>query len=60
VLHDATDIVGYTSVCERRTVSVTATRHPAANGVEVERASDALRMATDGKRVAVVSVGMQA
>ena len=57
ILHDATDIVGYTPYVNAVPSSVSATRHATGNGVEVERASDALRMAAAGKRVAVVSGG---
>ena len=56
-LHEATDIVGYTPYVNAVPASVTAKRHPSGNGVEVERATDALRMAASGAKVAVVSGG---
>jgi precorrin-3B C17-methyltransferase len=57
VLHEATDIVGYTPYVLGVPASVTAKRHASDNGVEVERAAHALAMARGGAKVAVVSGG---
>ena len=57
VLHAATDIIGYFPYVEAVPKTVTAKRHGSDNGVEVERAREALQMAADGARVAIVSGG---
>ncbi len=57
VLHQATDIVGYTPYVSSVPETVTAKRHASDNGVEVERAEFALELAAGGAKVAVVSGG---
>lgn len=57
VLHAATDIVGYTPYVEAVPATVRAVRHASGNGVELDRAREALQMAASGARVAVVSGG---
>lgn len=57
ILHNATDIVGYSTYISAVPKSVTATLHASDNGVEVERAEYALTLATQGKKVAVISSG---
>lgn len=57
ILHEATDIVGYTTYVSAVPKTVTANLHASDNGVEVERAEYALTLATQGKKVAVVSSG---
>ncbi len=57
LLHEATDIVGYMPYVESVPATVTAKRHASGNGVELERAREALKMAAGGSRVAVVSGG---
>ena len=57
VLHEATDIVGYFPYVNAVAATVTAKRHASDNGVEVDRAAQALQMAAEGGRVAVVSGG---
>ena len=54
VLHEATDIVGYFPYVNAVAATVTAKRHASDNGVEVDRAAQALQMAAEGGRVAVV------
>lgn len=56
-LHTATDAVGYTPYIAALPATIAATRHASDNGVELDRARDALRMAERGARVAVVSGG---
>lgn len=57
ILHQATDIVGYTPYVTSVPEAVTAKRHASDNGVEVERAEFALELAEKGAKVAVVSGG---
>ena len=56
-LSEATDIVGYAPYVARVAERAGLARHASDNGVEVERACDALRLAAAGKRVVVVSSG---
>ncbi|MDE3059992.1 MAG: precorrin-3B C(17)-methyltransferase [Pseudomonadota bacterium] len=57
VLQEATDVVGYVPYVENLPASITAEKHASGNGVELERAAAALRLAAAGRRVAVVSGG---
>jgi precorrin-3B C17-methyltransferase len=57
ILHQATDIIGYTPYVASVPETVTAKRHASDNGVEVERAEFALELAENGAKVAVVSGG---
>ncbi|MGP3697977.1 precorrin-3B C(17)-methyltransferase [Rhodobacter sp. NSM] len=56
-LAEATDIVGYIPYVARVAPRPGLTLHPSDNRVEVERATHALEMAAEGRRVAVVSSG---
>lgn len=56
-LAEATDVVGYIPYVRRVTPRAGLTRHETDNRVEVERATHALQMASEGKRVVVVSSG---
>lgn len=56
-LAEATDIVGYIPYVERIPERPGLTLHATDNRVEIERATHALEMAADGKRVVVVSSG---
>ena len=56
-LEQATDIVGYIPYVRRIAPRPGLTLHESDNRVEVERATHALEMAADGKRVVVVSSG---
>ena len=57
-LHEATDLVGYTTYLDRVPAGITApVRHASDNRVEIERARHALEMASAGRRVVVVSGG---
>lgn len=56
-LMDATDVVGYIPYVKRIAPRAGLTLHASDNRVEVDRASHALQMAADGKRVVVVSSG---
>jgi precorrin-3B C17-methyltransferase len=56
LLAQATDIIGYGPYVERVPASA-ARRHASDNRVEIERAQQALALAADGARVAVVSGG---
>ncbi|MQY43206.1 precorrin-3B C(17)-methyltransferase [Epibacterium sp. SM1969] len=56
-LADATDVVGYIPYVKRIEPRAGLTLHASDNRVEVDRASHALQMATEGKRVVVVSSG---
>jgi len=57
LLSEATDIVGYESYVHRITSRNPAVRHLSGNRVELERAYQALNLATDGKNVALVTSG---
>ncbi|WP_296744872.1 precorrin-3B C(17)-methyltransferase [Mesorhizobium sp.] len=54
---DATDIVGYAPYVARVVPRVGLTLHPSGNRVEVERARQALWLASEGRRVVVISSG---
>ena len=56
-LDQATDIVGYIPYVERVEPREGLTLHPSDNRVEIDRSRHALEMATEGKRVVVVSSG---
>jgi precorrin-3B C17-methyltransferase len=57
-LHAATDLVGYGPYLERiPETKVGQRRHSSDNRVEIERARHALALATEGRKVAVVSGG---
>ncbi|WP_224814135.1 precorrin-3B C(17)-methyltransferase [Hasllibacter sp. MH4015] len=56
-LAEATDIVGYIPYVARVPDRAGLIKHASDNRVELDRAQDALRMASDGKRVVVVSSG---
>jgi precorrin-3B C17-methyltransferase len=53
----ATDIVGYAPYVARVRPRDSLTLHPSDNRVELQRASDALRLASEGHHVVVVSSG---
>jgi len=57
VLTQATDVVGYIPYVRRVTPREGLTLHESDNRVELERATHALDMAAEGKRVVVVSSG---
>ncbi len=56
-LDQATDIVGYIPYVERIAARPGLTLHPSDNRVEIDRSRHALEMASEGKRVVVVSSG---
>lgn len=56
-LAEATDVVGYIPYVARVAPRPGLTLHPSDNRVEMDRAAHALRMAAEGRRVAVVSSG---
>ncbi|SEO49537.1 precorrin-3 methyltransferase [Salinihabitans flavidus] len=56
-LDQATDIVGYIPYVERIAPRPDLTLHPSDNRVEIDRARHALEMASDGRRVVIVSSG---
>ncbi|WP_282159311.1 precorrin-3B C(17)-methyltransferase [Shimia thalassica] len=56
-LDQATDIVGYIPYVERVEPREGLTLHPSDNRVEIDRSRHALEMASEGKRVVVVSSG---
>lgn len=56
-LADATDAVGYIPYVERVAQNPNLTLHPSDNRVEIDRSQHALEMASEGKRVVVVSSG---
>lgn len=56
-IRDATDLVGYAPYLDRLAPQDQQRRHHSGNGEELERARDALRLAADGRHVAVVSGG---
>ncbi|EAP75710.1 precorrin-3B C(17)-methyltransferase [Roseovarius nubinhibens] len=57
VIDEATDVVGYIPYVRRIAPRPGLTLHESDNRVEVERARHALEMASEGRRVAVVSSG---
>jgi precorrin-3B C17-methyltransferase len=57
VLEEASDIVGYQPYVDRVPLRPGQARHGSDNRVEAERARHALALATEGRRVAVVSGG---
>lgn len=57
VLASATDLVGYGPYLDRVPPNPRQRRHASGNRVEADRARDALALARDGARVAVVSSG---
>jgi precorrin-3B C17-methyltransferase len=57
VIKAATDVVGYGSYVERLALRTDQRTHTTDNRVEMERARLALKLAADGRRVAVVSGG---
>ncbi|GGX49811.1 precorrin-3B C(17)-methyltransferase [Tateyamaria omphalii] len=57
VLTEATDIVGYIPYVARITERLGLTLHASENRVEIDRSRHALEMASDGRRVVVVSSG---
>lgn len=57
VLTEATDLVGYAPYLDRLPIQSAQTRHGSDNRVELKRAEHALRLAQQGRRVAVVSGG---
>lgn len=57
ILEGATDLVGYAPYLDRIPPREGQVRHASDNRVEVERAGQALDLAAEGKRVAVVSGG---
>jgi precorrin-3B C17-methyltransferase len=54
---NATDLVGYAPYLDRLPVKQGQRRHRSGNGAELERARRALRLAEDGRHVALVSGG---
>ncbi|MBO9400584.1 precorrin-3B C(17)-methyltransferase [Shimia sp. R9_3] len=56
-LAEATDAVGYIPYVERVAANPNLTLHPSDNRVEIDRSRHALEMASEGKRVVVVSSG---
>jgi precorrin-3B C17-methyltransferase len=56
-LQAATDIVGYAPYVTRVPPRAGLTLHPSDNRVELQRAADALRLASEGRHVVVVSSG---
>lgn len=56
-LAEATDLIGYTPYVARVAAREGLTRHGSDNREELDRAGLALRLATEGKRVVVVSSG---
>ncbi|WP_026607715.1 precorrin-3B C(17)-methyltransferase [Methylocapsa acidiphila] len=57
VLAEATDLIGYAPYLDRLPPRPGQTRHASDNRVELERARHALRLAEEGRRVAVASGG---
>ncbi|MEM9425468.1 MAG: precorrin-3B C(17)-methyltransferase [Pseudomonadota bacterium] len=57
VLEQATDIVGYTPYVARVPDRAGLSKHASDNRVEIERATHALQLAQEGRRVVVVSSG---
>lgn len=57
VLREATDIVGYDTYVKRVPKRIGQTHHASDNRVEIDRATHALQLAAEGRKVAVVSSG---
>lgn len=57
MLAEATDVIGYIPYVKRVSARAGLILHPTDNRVEVDRATHALRLASSGARVAVVSGG---
>lgn len=57
MLADATDVIGYIPYVKRVPARDGLTLHPTDNRVEIDRATHALSLAAEGRRVAVVSGG---
>ncbi len=57
ILAEASDLVGYGPYLDRCSLRLDQERHASDNKVEIDRARFALRLAEDGKHVAVVSGG---
>ncbi|APE44950.1 precorrin-3B C(17)-methyltransferase [Sulfitobacter alexandrii] len=57
MLAEATDVIGYIPYVKRVAPRDGLTLHPSDNRVEIDRATHALRLAAEGRRVAVVSGG---
>jgi precorrin-3B C17-methyltransferase len=57
MLAEATDVIGYIPYVKRVAPRDGLTLHPTDNRVEIDRATHALTLATEGRRVAVVSGG---
>lgn len=57
IIDQANDVIGYIPYVARIADRPGLTLHPSDNRVEIERATHALTLASDGKRVAVVSSG---
>jgi precorrin-3B C17-methyltransferase len=57
LIRNATDLVGYAPYLERLPLKQGQRRHQTGNGDELERAQQALRLAEEGYRVALVSGG---
>jgi precorrin-3B C17-methyltransferase len=56
-IEQASDIVGYGPYLDRLPVRPGQRRHPSDNRVEIDRARQALRLAAEGRKVAIVSGG---
>jgi precorrin-3B C17-methyltransferase len=56
-LSDATDVLGYTPYVARVPPRQGLTLHPSDNRMELQRATEALRLTSEGRRVVVVSSG---
>jgi precorrin-3B C17-methyltransferase len=56
-LEEANDVVGYQPYLDRLALRPDQNRHASDNRVEIERARHALRLAAEGRRVAIVSGG---
>jgi precorrin-3B C17-methyltransferase len=57
IIANATDLVGYAPYLNRLPSKQGQTRHQSGNGAELDRARHALRLAGDGRHVALVSGG---
>jgi len=57
LIANATDLVGYGPYLERLPLKPGQRRHQSGNGAELERARHALRLAEEGRHVALVSGG---
>ena len=56
-LAEATDVLGYTPYVARVPAREGLTLHPSDNRMELQRAKEALRLASEGRRVVIVSSG---